>query len=137
MDRRLFFLMNMAQRKLYRHADTVCEETTGASMTQMAALMYVVSQPGCLQKDLAASLMLNKSAVTGLVERMAANGLLERTASATDARAVILNATEAGNAKVAQMKPLISQLNTIFTDEFSDAEIDTVLRFFHFILKTF
>ncbi len=137
MDRRLFFLMNMAQKKLFRHADDVCEQTVGASMTQMAALMVVAAQPGCLQKDLAASLMLNKSAVTGLVERMITNGLLIRSTSETDARAVSLMVTDAGKDKVAQMKPLIASLNQTFTDEFTDAEIDTILRFFHFILKTF
>ena len=137
MDRRLFFLMNMAQKKLFRHADRVCEDQVGASMTQMAALMYVVAQPGCLQKDLAASLMLNKSAVTGLVDRMIANGLLIRSVSETDARAQCLTASAAGKDKVNQLKPLVASLNQTFSDEFSDAEIDTILRFFHFILKTF
>src|SRR5690606_40671513 len=74
MDKRLFFLLNMAQKKLFRHVDAVCERELDASVTQLAALMLICQQPGCLQKDLAQALELNKSAVTGLIGRMEKNG---------------------------------------------------------------
>ena len=137
MDRRLFFLMNMAQKQLFRYADAVCEQEVGASMTQMGALVIVASTPGCLQKDLAESLMLNKSAVTGLVERMSANGLLVKEVLPTDARAVSLRATELGLEKVALLKPLINDMNQKFAEAFTEAELETIFRFFDFILNTF
>ncbi len=136
MDRRLFFLFNMAQKKLFRHIDKVCEEQLDATITQLAALMLVCQQPGCLQKELASALDLNKSAVTGLVSRMETNGLLERRGG-EDARAVCLYATAAGEDKVQQVKPIIQQLNQRFSDEFSDDEINTILRFLNFILQSF
>ena len=137
MDRRLFFLMNMAQKQLFRHADAVCEQEVGASMTQMGALLFVASTPGCLQKELAQSLMLNKSAVTGLVERMSANGLLVKEVLPADARAVSLRATELGLEKVALLKPLIDSMNKQFAEAFTEAELETIFRFFDFILNTF
>ena len=136
MDKRLFFLLNMAQKKLFRHVDGVVERELDASVTQLAALMMICQQPGCLQKDLAQALELNKSAVTGLVTRMEKNGLLQR-GSTGDARAVSLFPTESGVAKTHQLKPLIQQLNDRFAEEFSDAEIEVVLRFLNFILHTF
>ena len=136
MDKRLFFLLNMAQKKLFRHVDAVCERELDASVTQLAALMLICQQPGCLQKDLAQALELNKSAITGLIGRMEKNGLVQR-GSTDDARAVSLFPTEAGLAKTRQLKPLINQLNKRFAEEFSDDELQMVLRFLNFILQTF
>ena len=69
MDKRLFFLLNMAQRKLFNHVDQACDQVFDASVTQLAALLFIVKHSGCLQKDVARALSLNKSAVTGLIIR--------------------------------------------------------------------
>ena len=137
MDKRLFFLMNMAQKKLFRFMDQACEKELEASMTQMAALMVIASKQDCQQKDVAQTLELNKSAITGLVSRMEKNGLLTRTSSTDDARAVVLRVTSEGNEKLQQLKPMIGTMNDIFSDEFSDEEMLTILRFLNFIMARF
>lgn len=109
----------------------------GASVTQMAVQMFVVKNSGCLQKDVAKELSLNKSAVTGLINRMEINGLLERVASEEDARAIKLYPTVEGLKKAKELAPFIDELNGFFKQEFSDAEIETVLKFLNFILKQF
>lgn len=136
-DKRLFFLLNLAQKKLFRHVDGVCEAELGASVTQLAALMFLTKAPGCLQKDLASALDLNKSAITGLISRMEKNGLVSRAVPESDGRAIVLHATPVGLQKVMAMKPMIEQLNAKFTNEFSEEEINTVLKFFNFILTKF
>lgn len=113
MNKRLFFLLNVAQKKLFKHVDKVCENTLDASVTQLAALMYIEQQQGCSQKELAKILDLNKSAITGLITRMESNGLVVRMASDEDARAVKLFPTPSGQAKTKQLKPLIDQLSLI------------------------
>ncbi len=137
MDKRLFFLMNMAQKKLFRFMDQACEKELEASMTQMAALMVIASKHDCQQKDVAQTLELNKSAITGLVSRMEKNGLLTRTPSTDDARAVVLIVTSEGNEKLQQLKPMIATMNDIFSDEFSEEEMLTILRFLNFIMARF
>lgn len=137
MDRRIFFLLNLAQKRLFKHVDDVCEAELDTSVVQLGALMYLVKSPGCLQKDVAKALHLNKSAVTGLIVRMEKNGLVSRTVPNHDARAVVLNATVKGQEKVVALKPMIDTLNTEFTNEFSEEEITTVLRFLNFILQKF
>ena len=137
MDRRLFFLLNKAQKKMFRHVDDVCERELDASVTQLAALMMVAKQPGMQQKTLAHALDLNKSAVTGLVARMVKNGLLEKGGLVDDARAVTLTATPEGLGKVAQMKPLISALNARLAEEFNEDELLVIARFLNFIIETF
>lgn len=137
MDKRLFFLLNMAQRKLFNHVDKVCEEALDTSVTQLAALLYILKNEGCLQKDVAKALSLNKSAVTGLIVRMEKNELLERIVSEEDARAIKLYPTPEGTKKTLALMPLIDELNASFSDEFSDEEIQTVLKFLNFIIKRF
>lgn len=127
----------MAQRKLFNHVDKVCEDALDASVTQLAALLYIVKHAGCLQKDVAKALSLNKSAVTGLIVRMERNNLLERFVSEEDARAIKLYPTPNGVQKTWNLMPLIDDLNESFSEAFSDAEIETVLKFLNFITKRF
>jgi DNA-binding MarR family transcriptional regulator len=136
-DRRIFFLLNLAQKKLFKHVDDVCEAELDTSVVQLGALMYLVKSPGCLQKDVAKALQLNKSAVTGLITRMEKNGLVSRTVPDHDARAIVLNVTSKGSEKVTALKPMIDTLNAEFTNEFTEEELTTVLRFLNFILQKF
>lgn len=137
MDKRLFYLMSKAHRKLFRHIEKECETHLGASNTQLVALMLVMKNPGCLQKELASELELNKSAITGLIARMEKNGLIQRGSDEADARAVKLFATKEGAEKAKGMLPLIAQLNGLYTNEFSEAELDVIYRFLHFTIKKF
>lgn len=137
MDKRLFFLLNMAQRKLFNHVDKACEKTFDTSVTQLAALLYIVKHEGCLQKDVAKALLLNKSAVTGLIVRMEKNALLERCISEEDARAIKLYPTPEGLQKTLDLMPFIDQINGVFSDEFNEEEMETILKFLNFIIKRF
>lgn len=137
MDKRLFFLLNMAQRKLFNHVDQTCDQVFNASVTQLAALLFIVKHSGCLQKDVARALSLNKSAVTGLIIRMEKNDLLTRNVSEEDARAIKLYPTPEGKQKTLDLMPFIEQINCVFTDEFSDEEMETVFKFLNFIIKRF
>jgi len=137
LDKRLFFLLNMAQRKLFNHVDKVCEDALDTSVTQLAALLYIVKHAGCLQKEVATALSLNKSAVTGLIVRMEKKALLERFVSDEDARAIKLYPTPTGVQKTLELMPFIDELNSTFDEEFSDEEMQTVLKFLNFIIKKF
>lgn len=137
MDKRLFFLLNKAQKRLFRQLDRRCEAELDTSATQLAALLYIQNNPGYLQKDLADDLDLNKSAVTGLMARMEANGLVRREIPSQDSRAIALYPTNVGSRKVAQVKPMIAELNQIFSDEFNEQELNTILRFLNFTIERF
>lgn len=137
MDKRLFYLFSQAQRKLFRFIDKECEERLGASKTQMAALMFIAKHPGCQQKDLAAELDLNKSAITGLIARMEKNDLVERQLDQQDGRAVRLVATQSGLEKTKGLMPLIAELNTFYQSEFNEDEMAVIYRFLHTTIKKF
>lgn len=137
MDKRLFFLMNKAHHKIFNYVEKACEETLGTSVTQLAALMFVMKNKGCMQKDIALEFSQNKSAITGLINRMEKNGLLERRASEEDARVIQIFPTAEGERKTRDLMPVIKEFNQVFSEEFSDDELDTVLKFLNFILKRF
>lgn len=137
MDKRLFYLLNKARQRLYTYADQRSEGTLGISVTQLGALMVIAGNEGCLQKDLAQSLSLNNSALTGLASRMELNGLLMRRPCDQDGRASRLYLTDLGRTKIDSAKPLIAQLNAAMTEGFSDAEVEVILRFLNRLLLVF
>ena len=137
MDKRLFFLMNMAQRNMYNHAEKVCEQQLGYSITQMAAVMFVDNNPGCMQKDVVAGLGLKKSAVTSLLTRVEANGLIRRVVSEEDARVVNLFTTDDGQEKSGKAMPLIADLNQQLTNGFNDEEVEVIARFLNQVRDRF
>lgn len=137
MEKRLFYLLNSARHRVYKHADQKAEEALGISVTQLGALMLIAVNEGCLLKDLAQSLNLNNSALTGLAARMEHNGLIERRACEQDGRASRLYLTLLGRSKIDSAKPLIRQLNAAMTEGFSEQEVLVILRFLNRLLSEF
>ncbi|MFL1452829.1 MarR family winged helix-turn-helix transcriptional regulator [Marinobacter sp. GN3S48] len=137
MDKRLFYLLNIARHRVYKHADQRSEEALGISVTQIGALLLVAGDEGCLLKDLARSLNLNNSALTGLAGRMEQKGLLERRPCEQDGRASRLYLTELGRSKIDSAKPLITELNERMTEGFTDDEVDVILRFLNRLVNDF
>lgn len=62
----------------------------------IGVLAVIAGNPGVSQNDLAASLVLKKSAVTRVVQRLERRGLIERKRSQTDRRANSLSLTAEG-----------------------------------------
>ncbi|MFN4099063.1 MAG: MarR family winged helix-turn-helix transcriptional regulator [Pararhodobacter sp.] len=62
----------------------------------IGVLAVVAANPGVTQNDLAASLVLKKSAVTRVVQGLETRGFLTRQRSPADRRANLLTLTEAG-----------------------------------------
>lgn len=137
MEQRLFYLLNRAQHRTYKHADQTCQQALGVSVTQLGALFLLAKQPGCLLKDLASNLDLNNSALTGLAGRMEENGLIQRQPCEQDGRASRLYLTPLGQSKIEQARPLIAQLNNALTQDFTTEEIQVVLRFLNHLLQRF
>ncbi|MCA2011242.1 MarR family transcriptional regulator [Cereibacter sphaeroides] len=70
----------------------------------IGVLAVVASNPGVTQNDLAASLVLKKSAVTRVVQRLEKRGFLTRRRSPQDRRANLLTLTETGEAVSARLR---------------------------------
>ncbi len=136
-DKRLFFKLNMAQRLLLKYYDREMIGRTGAPIIQAAALFFLRNNDGCLSRDLSDALYQNKSAITTLVERMERNGLVVRQASKTDGRAAHIFLTDKGKNVCDQALVLVKENNEKLAAHFTEAEMETVHRFFDTIIETY
>jgi len=77
-----------ANARLLRRLDTELQETHGLSLAEYDALLQLVNAPGrrLRMSVLAERVLLSRSGITRLVDRLVAAGMVERSACVTDAR---------------------------------------------------
>src|SRR5215475_13159772 len=126
-DRRLIFLLNVAQRRLQRFV-TAQIRTGGVTSAQSGLLFVLGKRDGVLMGEAGASLDLGMPGISGLAERMVEAGLIEKRADPDDGRASRLWLTGAGRKALARAKARAAELNARLTEGFNDAEIDIVSR---------
>lgn len=136
-DRRLFFLLNIGQRRVQRWVDRKAELDAQTSAAQAGVLFYLAKQDGALIGEVGAALQLAPSAMTGLADRMAKAGLLTRHADSDDGRATRLFVTDEGRAAFKRARVLLRELNGKLCDGFSDDELDVVARWLHALQQRF
>lgn len=126
---RLYHLLARASHSVKQQLERRAHELLGIGTVQVGALFHLVEADGCLQKDLASALGILPSAVSGLVDRLEAGGLVQRRDCGDDGRAERLHATAAGRKIAARAKPLVADMQAVLCAGFSEAEIATVARF--------
>jgi DNA-binding MarR family transcriptional regulator len=126
-DRRLVFLLNVAQRRLQRWMALRAQDS-GVTAVQSGLLFILGQRDGVLMGEAGAALDLGAPGITGLVDRMTAANLIKRRADPDDGRAWRLWLTPAGRAALAQSKAGLSEINARLTEGFTEAEIDVVAR---------
>jgi len=119
-DHRLFFLLQWAAHNLRQTADRRCLAAAGVTTAQLGALFAVQEQPGLTQQQLARTLGLHQSAVTPLVGRLTAAGLLVKSAHPQQYRAVVLELTDAGTAALHSAGPELDRFNAEVRDLLGD-----------------
>ncbi len=110
-DQRLFFLLQRAAHALRRDADRRCLAAAGITTAQLGALFAVREHPGTTQRELARELGLRESAVTALVGRLAAAGLVTRAGHPDEHRAVVLELSAKGAAALEAVQPEVDRFN--------------------------
>jgi MarR family transcriptional regulator, temperature-dependent positive regulator of motility len=99
-------------------------QAIGVDMTsvQFAALDAIVQQPGIDQAGLAATISFDRATIGGVVDRLEAKGLVQRAVSPNDRRARLLQATPAGVAMLAAVRPAVEALQAQILAPLTDAE---------------
>src|SRR5512133_3943911 len=95
-ERRFIFLIGQAKHRLMTRLDQALLETAGITAAQSGALYYLKDNDGCPFTELSRALGLDKSAITGLVDRLASKGLVERRLTPSDRRSMSIMLTDAG-----------------------------------------
>ena len=127
LDRRLIFLLSVAQRRVQRFV--AAQSPNGRVTAAQSGLLFVLGRrDGVLMGEAGAALDLGMPGVSGLVERAVEAGLVEKRADPDDGRAWRLWLTAAGRRALTRVKAGATELNARLTEGFSDAEIDVVAR---------
>ncbi len=94
-------------------------------------------QDGALMGEAGAALDLGPAGISGLVDRMATAGLVERRADEKDARAWRVFLTPKGRKALVRARETAREMNARLTQGFSSDEIDTVARWLTSIQSKF
>lgn len=128
-DRRLVFLLAAGHRRLQRFIEArLATESHGLTSAQSGVLFYLGNANGALIGEAAEALDLAPSAMTGLVDRMARAGLVERRPDPNDGRALRLHLTDLGREAREAARTGLSHLNAQLIEGFTDDEIAVVAR---------
>src|SRR3954468_5826903 len=127
LDRRLIFLLNVAQRRVQRVV--AAQSPKGRATAAQSGLLFVLGRrDGVLMGEAGGALDLGMPGISGRVERAVEAGLIEKRADPDDGRAWRLWLTAAGRRALTRAKAGAAELNARLMEGFSDVEIDTVAR---------
>ena len=136
-NRRLFFLLSAANRRVQRWIEAEMAAKGGLTAAQSGVLFLLAKRDGALIGEVAEALDATPSAMTGLVDRMARGGLLERRPDPEDGRAQRLYLTEKGRDALAYAKRGLDSINAQLTEGFTPEEVDAVARWLTHLQQTF
>lgn len=129
-DRRLFLLIEIAARGMSRDADARLKAEAGVSVSQASVLFLLLRRGERRMGAIGEMLSLNPPAVTGLVDRMAKAGLVEKRTDKADRRGALVTLTakgrEAGEKADAALKALNADLEEILGEDAADALHDAL-----------
>ena len=128
-DPRLFHMLHLCHRAVFRAADRALTSRFGITAAQHAALMFLAEQEGASMSALAAAVGLKPAAVSGLIDRMEKNGFLERCAAAKDRRSFELFLKPAGRDIVKESKVLIEESNRYLLEGIDDETREQIADF--------
>ena len=107
---------------------SIHDSSAGAALhrTQMAMLEYIAAHEGCTQADVAKHMCVSAASIACSAKRMESAGLIARQADAGNLRCNRLSATEAGIARLAQMRSLFNAMDGRTFAGFTDEELNAL-----------
>ncbi len=126
---KIFYLMNRAYAALARAADRRTKAEGDVSLAQHGVLFALTMEDGLTVSALAKMLSMGKPSVSGMVDRMAARGLVRREKDAGDGRMVRVFLQAEGAALVARTNPVVKEMNAALLAPFDATEQDVIRRF--------
>jgi DNA-binding MarR family transcriptional regulator len=112
---------------LSKELDAQLEAAHGLPLTSYEVLMYLSDAEGGRMRmhDLASSVLLSRSGLTRLVDRLERDGYLERCSCAHDARGAFAVLTSAGREKLeAARETHLAGVRELFLSHFSAEQLD-------------
>jgi len=108
---RLYHRLQLAAHRLKKAADRALAESDGLTAAQGAVLAVIASEGSPTQRRVAQLLGLNESAMTAMIGRLLALGVVERRTSTGDVRAWSLGLTKRGEAALQRIETSFAAIN--------------------------
>ena len=110
---------------------------TGLLPGQPKILECLWEQDGVTPKEIGRSCGLDKSTITGLLNKMEQQELICKKAQPADRRSVKIHLTDQGRRKAAQIKEIFHRVDTFAARDLLAAEYDELIRLLKKILDTY
>jgi MarR family transcriptional regulator for hemolysin len=127
--RELLFLISDVGRLLRTYADQKAR-LHGMTRAQWAVLLRLERREGLKQSELAEALDIQPITLTRLVDRLCANGFVERRADPSDRRAKKLYLTATARPLIERISDRVEELSETVLNGISSSEIDLMLSKF-------
>jgi DNA-binding MarR family transcriptional regulator len=117
--------MLRAHAALTKALDAQLEAAHGLPLTSYEVLMYLADAEGQRMRmcDLATSVIISRSGLTRLVDRLEREGLIERVSCSTDARGAFAKLTPAGREQLGAARAThIAGVRALYLDHFTPEE---------------
>jgi DNA-binding MarR family transcriptional regulator len=118
-----------AHASLVKALDAQLEAAHGLSLTSYEVLLQLAdAEEGRMRMhDIASSVLLSRSGLTRLIDRLERDGLVERASCECDARGSYAVLTEAGREKLAEARMThLAGVRALFLRHFAEGELDTL-----------
>ena len=106
----LCFRLGALSRKIYRHYNTLYSPY-GITVTQSFILFDLLLHKSSNVKDIASRVQLDSPAITGLVDRLAKERLVERKEDPSDRRGLLVGLTTKGRKLAEELAPIAGEFN--------------------------
>ncbi len=136
-DDRLIFLLGKARHCLMTSLDRSLLAVAEVTSAQAGALFYLMKNNGCLLRELSQGLMLDNSAITGMVDRLEKKDFVKRSNSKSDRRAINIHLTDTGHEAATKALSIVKKYNNAIKEDFSKDEIDVFRDVLHWIISQF
>jgi DNA-binding MarR family transcriptional regulator len=114
---------------LVKRLDADLDAVHGLPLTSYEVLLHLADAPDRKMRmcDVADSVLLSRSGLTRLIDRLERDGLVERVSCTDDARGAFAQLTDAGAEKLAEARGThLDGIREHFLRHFSDAELDVL-----------
>jgi DNA-binding MarR family transcriptional regulator len=112
---------------LTKALDAELEAAHGLPLSSYEVLMHLFDAEGQRMRmsDIASSVILSRSGLTRLVDRLERDGLIERQSCPSDARGSFASLTDAGRGKLqAARKTHLAGVRSLYVDQLTTAELE-------------
>ena len=122
---------------LVRELDAELDAEHGLPLSSYDVLIYLRAAPGhrLRMAEVADSVLLSRSGVTRLVDRLVREGLIERDSCEADGRGSFAVLTDKGDELLRRARPThLAGVRERFLSNFSEAELRTLARYWERVL---